>query len=194
MVCPACWDPDQPQLQLGMYPVDDPQAVRNPRPDNTYYQAGYTGLQLNQNAGQTEDGFGDPNNSMWLNNACAGFTGYVLNNNDCDDNNFLRNANAIEICNGVDDNCDGQIDNNNALNFDGINDYVRVPEPGIGVGEFTIEFWMKPETDPFDQMYLVTNRTFENDNSGNWYRISLLQGGFDQSALTVVNFNFFKIG
>ena len=40
LVCPVCWDPDQPQLQLGMYPIDDPQAVRNPRPDNTYTQAG----------------------------------------------------------------------------------------------------------------------------------------------------------
>ena len=40
MVCPVCWDPDQPQLQLGMYPVDDPQALRNPRPDNTYRQSG----------------------------------------------------------------------------------------------------------------------------------------------------------
>ena len=40
LVCPECWDPDQPQLQLGMYPVDDPQGVRNPRPDNTYYQSG----------------------------------------------------------------------------------------------------------------------------------------------------------
>jgi hypothetical protein len=40
MVCPVCWDPDQPQLQLGMYPVDDPQALRNPRPDNTYLQSG----------------------------------------------------------------------------------------------------------------------------------------------------------
>ena len=39
-VCPACWDPDQPQLQLGMYPVDDPQAVRNPRRDTTYITAG----------------------------------------------------------------------------------------------------------------------------------------------------------
>jgi len=43
-----------------MYPVEDPQALRNPRPDNTYYQAGYTGLQLNQNAGNTGNGFGDP--------------------------------------------------------------------------------------------------------------------------------------
>jgi len=60
MVCPTCWDPDHPQLQLGMYPVEDPQALRNPRPDNTYYQAGYTGLQLNQNAGNTGTGFGDP--------------------------------------------------------------------------------------------------------------------------------------
>ena len=33
-VCPTCWEPDQPQLQLGMYPVYDPQALRNPRPDN----------------------------------------------------------------------------------------------------------------------------------------------------------------
>jgi hypothetical protein len=40
LVCPQCFDPDQPQLQLGMYPVDDPQAVRNPRRDTTYVTAG----------------------------------------------------------------------------------------------------------------------------------------------------------
>ena len=40
LVCKECWEPDQPQLQLGMYPVDDPQALRNPRPDNTYAQSG----------------------------------------------------------------------------------------------------------------------------------------------------------
>lgn len=40
LVCKECWEPDQPQLQLGMYPVDDPQALRNPRPDNTYVQSG----------------------------------------------------------------------------------------------------------------------------------------------------------
>jgi hypothetical protein len=36
-VCQMCWDPDHPQLQLGMYPVNDPQAVRDPRPDTSYY-------------------------------------------------------------------------------------------------------------------------------------------------------------
>ena len=40
LVCDACWDPDHPQLLLGMFPVDDPQAVRNPRPDSTYVTAG----------------------------------------------------------------------------------------------------------------------------------------------------------
>lgn len=34
-VCPECWEPDQPQLLIGLYPITDPQAVRNPRPDNS---------------------------------------------------------------------------------------------------------------------------------------------------------------
>ena len=39
-VCPSCWDPDHPQLQLGMYPVNDPQAVLEPRPDVSYLVSG----------------------------------------------------------------------------------------------------------------------------------------------------------
>jgi len=31
--CPECWDPDHPQLRLGEFTVDDPQALRDPRPD-----------------------------------------------------------------------------------------------------------------------------------------------------------------
>ena len=45
-VCPECWDPDQPQLSLGLYPVYDPQAVREPRPDTSYQVSGTTGLQI----------------------------------------------------------------------------------------------------------------------------------------------------
>jgi len=32
-VCPSCHDPDHPQLQLGLYPIQDPQALREPRVD-----------------------------------------------------------------------------------------------------------------------------------------------------------------
>jgi hypothetical protein len=40
LVCSECWEPDQPQLQLGMFPVSDPQGLRNPRPDSSYLQSG----------------------------------------------------------------------------------------------------------------------------------------------------------
>jgi hypothetical protein len=39
LVCPECWEQDHPQLQLGLYPINDPQAVRNPRPDTSYPQS-----------------------------------------------------------------------------------------------------------------------------------------------------------
>lgn len=39
-VCPECWEMDHPQLQLGMYPVSDAQAVREPRPDTSYAVSG----------------------------------------------------------------------------------------------------------------------------------------------------------
>lgn len=58
-VCKTCWDPDQPQLQLGMYPVYDPQAVEEPRPDNSYLVSGQSGLQLNT-TGIGPDGSGSP--------------------------------------------------------------------------------------------------------------------------------------
>lgn len=35
MVCPVCWDGDHPQNMQGMYPVEDPQGLRNPRPDKS---------------------------------------------------------------------------------------------------------------------------------------------------------------
>jgi hypothetical protein len=56
LVCSTCWEPDQPQLQLGMYPVDDPQALRNPRPDTTYITAGTTGLQIEPGDGPLGSG------------------------------------------------------------------------------------------------------------------------------------------
>jgi hypothetical protein len=39
-VCASCWEESQPQLQQGKYPVFDPVALRNPRPDISYFQSG----------------------------------------------------------------------------------------------------------------------------------------------------------
>jgi hypothetical protein len=59
-VCPSCWDPDQPQLSLGLYPVNDPQAVREPRPDVSYQASGTSGLQIALTDTVAPDGIGYP--------------------------------------------------------------------------------------------------------------------------------------
>jgi hypothetical protein len=43
-----------------MYPVNDPQAVREPRPDNSYLQSGNSGIQVVNTGATDEDGFGFP--------------------------------------------------------------------------------------------------------------------------------------
>lgn len=66
LVCGACWEPDQPQLQVGMYPVSDPQALRNPRPDTASGAAGdYSSRDFQWGwapAGGAYAGVGTPNN------------------------------------------------------------------------------------------------------------------------------------
>jgi hypothetical protein len=59
-VCKECWDPDHPQLQLGLYPVNDPQAVREPRPDVSYQASGTSGLQILLTDSTSVEGFGFP--------------------------------------------------------------------------------------------------------------------------------------
>ena len=53
------------------------------------------------------DGFGNVNSS---NTFCVQPANYVSNSSDCNDNNAAINVNAAEICNGFDENCNGQAD------------------------------------------------------------------------------------
>ncbi len=53
------------------------------------------------------DGFGDPNNSV---SACSAPPGFVADNTDCNDADPNINPGAAEVCDGVDNNCDGNID------------------------------------------------------------------------------------
>ena len=53
------------------------------------------------------DTFGDANNTLVQ---CNPSTGYVNNADDCDDGNVDVHPNATEVCNSIDDNCDGALD------------------------------------------------------------------------------------
>ena len=55
-----------------------------------------------------DDKFGNPNVSV---SACTAPAGYVKDNTDCDDTKATTNPKADELCNKIDDNCDGIIDN-----------------------------------------------------------------------------------
>ena len=76
---------------------------------------GWTILDDSELAGNTyyadadNDGFGDANMTR---DTCALTppAGYVTNADDCDDTNDQIHPNATEICDGINNNCDGQID------------------------------------------------------------------------------------
>jgi hypothetical protein len=55
------------------------------------------------------DGFGDKKNESMLGN-CPPPIGYVRNKTDCDDTDPDIHPGAVELCNGVDDDCNGKVD------------------------------------------------------------------------------------
>jgi hypothetical protein len=58
------------------------------------------------------DGYGDEDSSV---EACDRPDGYVADASDCDDSSDARSPDAAEYCDGIDNNCDGHIDEDSAL-------------------------------------------------------------------------------
>jgi hypothetical protein len=81
------------------------------------------------------DGFGDPNQ---LRNACAQPGGYVANSADCDDDNALRAPNRTEVCDRLDNNCNGAVD-------DGVGTTWYVDNDGDGFGASSVVACTQPQ-------------------------------------------------
>jgi len=58
------------------------------------------------------DGFGDPYTSL---SDCNAPSGFVADNTDCDDEQFLANPGVLEMCDGIDNDCDGLVDEADAI-------------------------------------------------------------------------------
>lgn len=61
------------------------------------------------------DGFGDP--AVFV-EACVSPSGYVSNNTDCNDSLGTVNPSGTEVCNTIDDNCNGLVDDGISISVD----------------------------------------------------------------------------
>jgi len=111
------------------------------------------------------DGFGDPNDNV---DACVAPSNYVIDGSDCDDTNILINTSAVEVCDGVDNNCSGIIDDAIGGCAAACPVYADAAVPPGGDGSFA---------DPFPSIaYAIAFRTLGCDE------IVLLPGTFDENV------------
>lgn len=98
------------------------------------------------------DGFGSANNYV---EDCYAPFGYVGNSNDCNDSDIQVHPGAVELCNGIDENCDGQIDEGVKLVY-----YRDADGDGFGSPSSTTQACSKPTG------YVENNLDCNDGNSG----------------------------
>ena len=103
------------------------------------------------------DGYGNVSNTLI---ACAQPNGYVLNSTDCDDTTGSTYPNAPEYCNGIDDDCNNNTDDNYAV--DALTWYQDSDTDRFGNASASTQSCSQPSG-------YVTNSSDCNDSSGSVY-------------------------
>ena len=86
------------------------------------------------------DGFGDPNVVVYL---CVPTDGFAQNPDDCDDTDASARPGAVEVCDGDDDDCDGEVDEEDAI--DGVEWYLDADGDGFGRDDISVLQCNAPE-------------------------------------------------
>ena len=90
-----------------------------------------------------QDGFGD---IAAPNSACTQPLGYVADSSDCDDDNGAVNSDATEICDSVDNDCDGLVDDDDG-NVTGTSTfYLDHDGDGYGDDAFSVDRCLAPNS------------------------------------------------
>ena len=85
------------------------------------------------------DGYGDNDSPL---EACSRPDGYISRDGDCDDTDPLVNPEGTELCNDIDDNCDGEVDGEDAA--DPTTWYADSDNDGFGNPEYTVASCVLP--------------------------------------------------
>ena len=120
------------------------------------------------------DGFGNPNASL---SACSPPVGYVTSNSDCNDSNALIKPGAIELCNLIDDNCNGQV--NEGLVF--ANYYIDSDLDGYGAGVAI------NSCTPIFGNYVTNNSDCNNNNANIRPNATELCNGIDENCNNLID-------
>lgn len=110
------------------------------------------------------DGYGDPDSFI---DTCSSIPpdNYVDNNRDCDDTNYNIHPGAHELYNGIDDDCDGSIDEDYICDEDNYEPNNSCPS-SFDLGSFT-------DTENDNR---TINATPTNPDDVDWYRITTIDG------------------
>lgn len=120
------------------------------------------------------DGFGNPNASL---SDCSPPAGYVTNNSDCNDANAIIKPGAAELCNLVDDNCNGQV--NEGLVF--ANYYIDTDQDGFGAGTPT------SSCTPIFGNFVTNNLDCNNNNANIRPNASEICNSIDDNCNTLID-------
>ena len=118
------------------------------------------------------DGYGDPDAAV---EDCEQPSGTVENSDDCDDTDALVSPDATEICNGIDDDCDGSADGGTAGSADCpgtscLDVLTEDPTASTGV------FWLEPEAGQLFEAWC------DMDTDGGGWTLAFIKNSVDQDT------------
>ncbi|MBA3649156.1 MAG: T9SS type A sorting domain-containing protein [Chitinophagales bacterium] len=114
-----------------------------------------------------QDGYGNSSDTI---HSCVPSPGYVNVAGDCDDGNPEINPAALEACNGIDDNCNGETDEGITLVF-----YADSDGDGYGKGTSSIQGCIAPEG-------YVSDSTDCNDNDSTAHALQFFYADRDHDG------------